>query len=318
MIKLHSKKKYRGIKLTVCVASIYEGSAIIGAADRMITAGHIQYQPSTSKIWKITNSVAVMFAGDIQTQKVVYNSVYGVIKEKIEKNPSQWIRVKETAEIYSQKYLEEKSRSAERRILLPFGLTLESFIFKQKEMSESFVSEISDKILRFNYPDIETLIIGCDEFGPHIFSVDNDEVICHDSIGFAARGIGMAHAESHLMSNGYSPGFDASHALLYTHRAKRISEAAPGVGKETDIINIGPALGTTLFLPSDLISVLDDIYEKYKESIIQSDGLNFDVLGSRLKLYAESKIKEISKSQIISSNIDDQKTDSSISSKPQT
>jgi hypothetical protein len=299
MIKLYRKKKIWGDKLTVCVASIYENRAVLGAADRMITAGHIQYQPNSPKIWPLTNSIFALVAGDIPTQKVVFDSVAFILKDKIQTNPSQWMRVKEVAGIYSKKYQEEKNISIERKILAPFGLDFDSFISKQNDMSQSFISELSGKISQFDYPDIETLIIGCDEFGPHIFSVDNEEVACHDSIGFAARGVGIMLAESHFMSYGYSPSYDASHSLLYTHRAKKIAESAPGVGKETDIINIGPRLGDSLIFPEYFVSSLDNIFEKYIEGIKESDRKNFEITGKFVADYYAKILSETMKDQLI-------------------
>ena len=49
--------------MTVCIATITSGS-VIGAADRLNTAGDVQYEPETSKIYSISNSIAAMTSGD--------------------------------------------------------------------------------------------------------------------------------------------------------------------------------------------------------------------------------------------------------------
>lgn len=55
--------------MTVCVAAISQSSTgtglmITGASDRMLTAGDIEFEPEQSKIQPLTNSIALMLAGD--------------------------------------------------------------------------------------------------------------------------------------------------------------------------------------------------------------------------------------------------------------
>lgn len=291
MIKNRYKKpKKRGIKLTVCVATINNNNFVTGASDRMITAGDIQYQPDISKIWIFTKSIAVLVGGDIPTQKTIFDNVRDAINEGITKNPLIWWRVKDVASLYASQYNREKNLAIQRKILSPFGLTHKTYIEKQNQMSKEFIKQISDKIDEFEFPEIETLIIGFDEVGPHIFTILNNEVICNDSFGFAAIGAGAYHAESHLMFNRYSPTLDSIRALLYTHRAKKIAETAPGVGSETDMIVIGIKLGFYWILPRDFISTLDGFYGKYKEEIKQTDDKNLSKIDPFIKEYTKDKL----------------------------
>ena len=47
--------------MTICIATIANG-CIFGAADRMKTAGDIQYEPAIAKIIKLTSSMTAMTA----------------------------------------------------------------------------------------------------------------------------------------------------------------------------------------------------------------------------------------------------------------
>ncbi len=293
MIKYPRKKRAWGdIPLTVCIAAISKKGAVFCSADRLITGENIQYQPPSSKIWPFTNSVFALVAGNINIQKMVFDSTNEVAKELIKTTPKTWIKVKDIAEIYASKYVEIKNDNIQKRILAPFKLTHKTFVSKQGKMSESFVSKIKEDMESFNFPAINTLIVGCDEDGSHIYSVDDDNVLCHDSIGFAARGAGMEYAEAHLMEHEYSRDTDASHAILYVHRAKKLSEVAPGVGKATDLIGIGPLLGFHIGFPRSCVNLLDKYYEKYRAKIKKSDQENIKIIDPVIKKLADSMVCE--------------------------
>ena len=291
MIKNRRKKIKRGLeKLTVCIATINRNRFAIGATDRMITAGDIQYQPDISKIWIFTDSIAALVGGDIQTQKTIFDNVLNIMNEKINKDPATWWQVKDVANLYANQYNAEKNLAIQRKILALYGLTYETYIENQNKMSQEFINQISKKIDEFEFPEIETLIIGFDKTGPHIYTIFNNEIICNDSIGFAAIGTGAYHAESHLMFNKYSPNFHALKALLYTHRAKKISETAPGVGSETDMIVIGIKPNLFQKLPRDFIDTLDKFYDQYKEEIRTTDKKNIEKLVPFIKQYTEQAV----------------------------
>ena len=60
--------------MTVCIAAI-AGKTVIGASDRLVTAGDVQFEPSRPKIRALTNSVVVMTAGDAWLQAEVLDGV---------------------------------------------------------------------------------------------------------------------------------------------------------------------------------------------------------------------------------------------------
>jgi 20S proteasome alpha/beta subunit len=62
--------------MTVCVAVIaHSKDVVLGMSDRMLTAGDVQFQASTSKIWPVTNSIVMMAAGDIGTQNEIHTEL---------------------------------------------------------------------------------------------------------------------------------------------------------------------------------------------------------------------------------------------------
>lgn len=82
--------------MTVCVAAICDSKTILGASDRMLTAGNVQFQPPSSKIYPITASIAIMVAGDMSLQAEIVSDLQGFIATQEQRN----FAVKEIAESY--------------------------------------------------------------------------------------------------------------------------------------------------------------------------------------------------------------------------
>ena len=80
--------------MTVCVAAISQ-LTIVGASDRMLTSGDIEFEPPISKLHNLTESICIMIAGDISLQAEI---LYSVMKD-VEAAPENW-RVSEVANMY--------------------------------------------------------------------------------------------------------------------------------------------------------------------------------------------------------------------------
>jgi len=266
--------------MTVCIAAIYNNNAILGASDRMVTGGYgdITFEPTETKILKLTNSIAVMTAGDQSIQIQVYQEASKVIEERIKAEPSNWIKISDAADIYSKCFYGLRNKKIESQILSQYNLTFESFIEKQKNMDQVFINIITNKIDRFlnNLENIATVVAGIDSDGPHIYVVENGKISCHDKLGFVSIGIGRDHAISHFMFSGYSRSCTESKALLTIHQAKKKSEVSPGVGKATDMCVIGPKLGSFSMISEPIftkpiIKDLDKFYQEYRNKIEKLD-----------------------------------------------
>ena len=92
------------IPVTVCVTAMCNGNTIIGASDRMLTAGDIQFEPQQTKIFPLTTSIAVMLAGDSSMQAEVLQCVQSDVNKRIDSEPQKWWNVSDIAELYSQHY----------------------------------------------------------------------------------------------------------------------------------------------------------------------------------------------------------------------
>jgi predicted Zn finger-like uncharacterized protein len=296
ILKKRSKYK-RKAPMTVCIAAICEQTTIVGAVDRMMTSGDIEFEPdfhnllvpalppgltetytANPKIFAFTSSTAVMTAGDAGLQMEIMDEIGDTLGDSAKTSPKKWWTVKEVVDLYLQIYQKAKSRRAQAAIFDPFMLTHDTFIKRQHEMTKDFVEEILSRIFRFetNYRaehGVEAMVVGVDRirdlFIPHIYSIfkslNGDYVTCGDSIGFSAIGIGLRHAESQFMLAGHSRHSPFPETLFLTYLAKKRAQVAPGVGKETDMFVIGP--GSAQFAMLDRIEdfdfgKIDEIYQK--------------------------------------------------------
>ena len=229
--------------MTVCLAAI-AGKTVIGASDRLVTAGDVQFEPNRPKIRVLTNSVVVMTAGDAWLQSEVLDGVTSSVQSIVHADPHEWLSVRAVADLYCERWSEIKRHRAEHAILKPLGLTTAEFLKQQTSMDDDTVRSITNGLLDFNMPGTATLVAGVDASGPHIFAIYDGTPMQTDSVGFAAIGIGGRHAESQLMLAQYAPDVPTSAAMMLVFLAKSRAEVAPGVGPDTDMFVIGRELGT--------------------------------------------------------------------------
>ena len=115
--------------MTVCVAAIFQNNSVLGASDRMLTAGgNIEFEPPQPKIWILTTSIIAMVADDILVHAELHQDVLRIVNERVVKEPQNWWKVSDVAELYSQAYSKLRRKRASKEILEPLGLDFESFI----------------------------------------------------------------------------------------------------------------------------------------------------------------------------------------------
>jgi hypothetical protein len=255
--------------VTVCVAAICKAlppnenfSMIVGAADRMLTAGDIEFEPEVPKIVPLTNSIFVLLAGDSSLQTEIMQKVYSVTTPRIQSDPTNWIKVRDAAELYANFYNKIRLREAEDVILTPLGLTIDTFAEKQRMMAPELVHEIASNLTHFQLQSsVAAIVCGVDNSGAHIYVVRGSSVECRDVVGFAAIGAGDWHSNSQFMFAKHTRSKSFSETLLLTYAAKKRAEVAPGVGSATDMFAVGPVLGHNVYPMGDhVFAKLNETY----------------------------------------------------------
>jgi hypothetical protein len=250
--------------VTVCVAALCDGGNVFGASDRMLTASDVQFEPDTGKIRELTNSIALMTAGDSSLQTEIIFRVSADVGSRISSDPQNWWLVKDVADVYAKHYGAIRRERSERSILSPLGLTHDTFISRQGGMADSFIRNISTELINFPMPSVATIVAGSDMVGEHIYVVTDGDVECLDSVGFAAIGIGRWHANSQFMFAGHDRSKPVPETLLLTYAAKRRAEVSPGVGEGTDMFTIGSRLGSYVRINPQIVDDLGKIYKRIR------------------------------------------------------
>jgi hypothetical protein len=249
------RKKRLFSDVTVCIAALCEGNIIVLAADRMITAADIEFEPlveppriPVGKIVPLTTSIVAMTAGDVPFQSEAIVQVHRTVFRRVSEEPTNWWNVKDVVDLYVDFYNRDRQRRIRETILSPFELDQNTFISRQREMSEFFVRSISNQIAGFEMPDVATIVAGVDDSGAHVYRLYGGEAESCDSIGFASVGIGARHANSQFMLARHHRQRSFAETLLLTFVAKKRSEVAPGVGQQTEMVTMGPQRGTLFHL----------------------------------------------------------------------
>jgi len=231
--------------MTVCIAAKCAEGIIFGISDRMVTAGDIQFEPPATKIFPLTTSIVAMTSDeDAALHAEILQDLTSDVADRVAKAPSTWLEVEFVTELYLKHRNEAKRRRAERDVLFPLGLDSQTFINKQNTTSASFIRQITSELVNYKLPGMSVIFCGADPKGQHIYVVHDNDIGCYDDIGFASIGIGARHANSQFMFQGHNPNSPLAETLLLAYIAKKRAEVAPGVGTETDIFFVGPALGS--------------------------------------------------------------------------
>lgn len=123
--------------MTVCIAArfgwLYDNGprpAVLIAADRMLTAGDIEYEPPKLKMGALTNNVLVLVAGEI----VAHSEALAEVQKKLVVQSET--DVGKLSEMYAKQIRAFKNKRAEHLYLSPLGMDRESFLSKHRLLDE--------------------------------------------------------------------------------------------------------------------------------------------------------------------------------------
>jgi hypothetical protein len=284
--------------LTVCIAAVCDGTTVVGASDRMITWGDVQFEPSTMKAYGLTTSIAVMMSGDAALHSEVLNRVRVEMGSRIEADRERWLTVQEVAEAFVAERNAVKLERAERALLQPFGLTMESFTHGLHGLGADLTKAVAGDIVNFAMPSSAWIVCGIDATGPHIYSVIDGMLSCNDQIGFAAIGIGARHAESQLMLAEQGHSRSLAQTLLMVYTAKKRAEVAPGVGGGTDMFTAGAGLGSLQLVPDAMRDRIDAEYKRLRDT----ERRAIETAKVEMEVYVERLIQAQTATQVADGN----------------
>lgn len=287
--------------LVVICRSLDDQPAIVATADRMITAGDVQFEwdipkaqlfdfPTTHRPDAIQSDIPVLAlnAGSALDHAELVRRVTLELKSQVSK-------VSELAELFALVFAGLRRDRAVRMHLVPLGLDAVTFIQNQQAMQPAEASRLAWALANEALHD-ELIIAGIDDSGAHIYLVRDPGIAeCHDYVGFAAIGSGSRHAEAAFMTGAYSRTTSFARAALQAYVAKKRSEVAPGVGSVTDLWWMEKSFGTFVVSP-DLV---DAIFAKYYKRILKGES----GVRARSEASIERSFREVFQESSSSSNV---------------
>ena len=203
-------------------------------ADRMLTVTYpMEYQLESSerKIHILGDHTLAMFAGDVIGMQILDDAI-GTIKQNRLSLLPQMVDVMRGA------FVRARLQMVEHQCLTPRGLTLDEYFSRQHMLNPSLVQNIDQAFMQSG-TGVSFLIAGWDGNKYSIFAlVDPGAVYCMDAIGFHAIGSGSPHAIHVLLGASYNKNMSNEDARELLAKARKASEVAPGVGIETDSLNL--------------------------------------------------------------------------------
>lgn len=160
--------------MTVCIAAtcnwVNNAPVVVAASDRMITVGDVAFEPPQTKVYELSNSIAMLISGDTATQTEIAKRAARRISDIIAADVG-WVFVEIAADIVGKCIADFRRAVTQRLYLEPFGLTHISFLEKQASLSNDWVHATTNRILGY-VPGVSCIVTGLDSSGAHIYTVD--------------------------------------------------------------------------------------------------------------------------------------------------
>lgn len=291
--------------MTVGIAALSNADTgfprVFCASDQMLSTGHIQFESRNSKAVLLTSSIVLLIAGSVAWHTPVERRVRELLANLIESEPEKWRRVEEVAELYRTEWLNVRASMIEYEVLSPFNLTLSSLLENQGRFTYDFFANLQRRI-EFAAQQYDSqfaaIIAGVDgtheKVSAHIFSVEGSTLTCHDRLGYAAIGTGAAQALSHFMTKHHTPHATVEEALFTTYVSKRLAEEAPGVGKTSDFIVVGPRLGSAAHIREDVIAAVQNAYSERERALAKAEEFAMSTLSGELeKVFSPQQSQQV-------------------------
>ncbi|MGI5826676.1 MAG: hypothetical protein ACOX50_04675 [Patescibacteria group bacterium] len=185
------------------------------------------------KIYRLGDSAIAMSAGNAL-------SAYEIIERAKAQIASQQInKTEQIVETIRRTYQDYRRQRVIERTLEPRGLSLESYYSMQQKLVLGVVQDVEAQLSSYNL-GVELILAGCrDGEECHIFTVTHPGVtLLHDALGHVSIGSGAPHVMYYFIGSDYKKNLPVETVEKIVRDAKKKSEVAPGVGRQTELIVI--------------------------------------------------------------------------------
>jgi 20S proteasome alpha/beta subunit len=227
-----------------------EGEAIVFATDRMVSRSYLgQFEHNIEKYRKITPTAVAMVSGNLNNFQRLFDNLnndysYDTLQNKIYQN-----------------IINERDANIEKNIFSRFKIDHQSInTILMKDHHNEFVTEMLNEIKDFDF-SVSVLLAGFKGASAHISVINEKFIGERRDISFSAIGSGTTQAINTLYFQKHSKTDNMRTTLYNVYKAKRNSEVAVGVGKETDLF-IMSSSGSLYKIDENNIKKLAQIYNK--------------------------------------------------------
>jgi len=272
-ISQYLKSQY-GTVLTSCIAAIGRCAAlgndcegIVCATDHMITMQNIgQFEHSIDKYRRIGTTNIAMLSGDA----LLFDEVLKDIPAPLDFD-SVSVKIHENLKRIRDQRIDS---SIFQRLRIDFDFLKDTLrLPTHNETMKGILDEIKDLTL-----NTSILLVGFKDQMAQLAEINEFQMLNARDINFNAIGSGAVQAINTLLFQRHSKSDDLKTTLYNVYKAKRNSEVAVGVGKETDLFVLLPS-GKLMEASDAQINDLAKVYAAEMQFSKTSDNLKNVVEG---------------------------------------
>ncbi len=274
--------------MTVCIAAICkavtEGNMIVGASDRLITYGDTEYEQAEPKILQLASNTVALISGSPEDHVTIRSRT--LARTALLINPT----VEQIAGAYADEFATLRRQRAEKRYLIPLGLSAWTFLNNQTNLAPETARKLMEQLAEEDL-DSAAIITGVDQFGAHIYGVDDPgEATCYDLDGWAAIGSGWRHADLQFISDKYHRDWPFDEAFLLAYLAKKKADITPGVGTSTDLFWIVPGPGGYVLLPpeAEIVTLVRGLHDEIEKKATELGN----TARKKIREYVQSELEK--------------------------
>lgn len=254
------------LPMTVCVAVVAENEQrIVCANDRMLTILGMEFEPDTSKMFLPDGPLGFLYAGDASwCTEVISNTI-----DSLPALGSPPWDIAQVAARYEAEHRAVLHRKIDAEVLGKWGITLRDLRSPRRKLRPEVVGEAMRGIAEYEthkLPETQAIIAGINPVGvAELWVVNNGIATVSNVPGFAAIGGGSYRAYSQMMLRKWDTGRSRAEALWLAYAAKcRADEIVGGVGRKTDVFEIGPDMTRFAAWRTDLAGRLESVYKQWR------------------------------------------------------
>ena len=250
-----SLKLFRRLTMTQLIGAICEnGKKVIVLSDRMITTSDLTlaFEHEVPKAEIIANNAIALTAGTIHEPEVIKS-----VREDFKgtHKPS----IIDIARKLSEHFSNTRLFRIRDEILRRAGFnSLNEYYNSQGHLHDEVVLRLQRKIEEYRL-DLHILLAGVDSRAHLYYICDPGTWRSFDPLGFCCIGQGDRHAEPVFAFYNYTPSLKEQEVLYIAFEAKKRSEMAGGIGKQTDVWIIDE--GGVYEVENETIKQLEEIFE---------------------------------------------------------